>query len=112
MYTENCTVNEVEPPGHSLIPLQLIVMTPKSLLRLPEARSPLEDMQEGTSFQRVIGDGVCVGGAGVKRVVLCSGKIYYELLSTRKEKEKEDTVAIVRVEQVSMASQDTGLELY
>jgi len=75
-------------------------MTPKSLLRLPEARSSLTDMDEGTRFQRVIGDNVCVGGPHVKRLVLCSGKIYYELLSTRKEKEMDDTVAIVRVEQV------------
>ena len=75
-------------------------MTPKSLLRLEQARSPLKDMQEGTQFQRVIGDDVCVGGPHVKRVLLCSGKIYYELLSTRKEKDMEDSVAIIRVEQV------------
>ena len=75
-------------------------MTPKSLLRMPEARSPLTDMQEGTQFQRVIGDDVCVGGPQVKRLVLCSGKIYYELLSTRTEKQMEDKVAIIRVEQV------------
>ena len=55
---------------------------------------------KGTSFQRVIGDSVCEDGERVKRVVLCSGKIYYELMQERKKKELDDTVAIIRVEQV------------
>jgi 2-oxoglutarate dehydrogenase E1 component len=72
----------------------LVVFTPKSLLRLKQARSPLEDLASG-SFQRVIGDPL-VGQAS--RVLLCSGKIYYEMLAHR-EQEGRDDVALVRVEQ-------------
>ncbi len=75
----------------------LVVFTPKSLLRLPEAVSSLEDMSG--RFQRVIGDDLPVGnGRRVSRVLLCSGKVYYELLKQRTELGRED-VAIVRIEQ-------------
>ena len=73
----------------------LVVFTPKSLLRLKAARSPLTDLTTGT-FQRVIGDPLV---AKASRVLLCSGKIYYELLAHR-EQEGRDDVAIVRVEQL------------
>ena len=52
----------------------------------------------GTSFQRLIGDRSV--GDKVKKVLFCSGKIYYELVQERKAQEMEDTVAIVRTEQV------------
>ena len=73
----------------------LVVFTPKSLLRLKAARSPLTDLTTGT-FQRVISDPLV---AKASRVLLCSGKIYYELLAHR-EQEGRDDVAIVRVEQL------------
>ena len=73
----------------------LIVMTPKSLLRNPAAVSPLSDLLNGT-FQPVIGD--TVDAKGVKRVVVCSGKIYYDLVA-RREADKRNDVAIVRMEE-------------
>ncbi len=75
----------------------LVVMTPKSMLRHKQATSSLDDLAEG-EFQRVIPDG-SVDPAGVKRVLLCSGKLYYELFDQRKELNRDD-VAILRVEQL------------
>ncbi|KAK6041159.1 Transketolase, pyridine binding domain protein [Cooperia oncophora] len=76
------------------------VMTPKSLLRHPMARSPLEDFKPGTTFQRVIPDNNAEHGA-VKRLVFCTGKVYYDLVMARKHVGKEDSVAICRIEQIS-----------
>ncbi len=73
----------------------LIVMTPKSLLRHKAAVSPLKDMATGTYFKTVIGDYVVQKPS---RIVLCSGKIYYELLEQREKKQAND-VAILRLEQ-------------
>lgn len=79
----------------------LVVMTPKSLLRLPAAVSSLDDLAAGT-FRRVIGDErltTAAAGRKVKRVLLCSGKLYYELAQRREENKRVD-VAILRVEQL------------
>ncbi|MDP3637736.1 MAG: 2-oxoglutarate dehydrogenase E1 component, partial [Azonexus sp.] len=76
----------------------LIVMSPKSLLRHKDAASPLEDLANG-EFKRVIGEIDELDGKKVKRVVLCSGKVYYDLLAARREKKITD-IAIVRVEQL------------
>jgi 2-oxoglutarate decarboxylase len=77
----------------------LIVMTPKSLLRLPQASSRLEDLAGGR-WQPVIDDpSAAERVANVSRVVLCSGKIYYELL-VEAEKAGEQRPAIVRIEQL------------
>ena len=54
-------------------------MTPKSLLRLPQAASSIEDMAEGTSFQPVLAE-PGVQDEQVTRLVLCTGKIYYDLV--------------------------------
>ncbi|RZK59984.1 MAG: 2-oxoglutarate dehydrogenase E1 component [Pedobacter sp.] len=75
----------------------LVVFSPKSLLRHPLCVSPLADFTEG-KFKEVIDD-ANVKPADVKRVVFCSGKIYYELLETQKTNAKGD-VALVRVEQL------------
>jgi 2-oxoglutarate dehydrogenase E1 component len=75
----------------------LVVFSPKSLLRHPLCVSPLKDFTDG-KFQEVIND-ANVKPAAVKRVIFCSGKIYYELLETQKNNAKGD-VAIVRVEQL------------
>ncbi|MHC1728824.1 MAG: 2-oxoglutarate dehydrogenase E1 component [Syntrophobacteraceae bacterium] len=72
----------------------LIVMTPKSLLRLPAATSMLSGLQSG-GFREIIADG---DFEGVSRVLLCSGKIYYELFEKRSTSGVKDT-AILRVEQ-------------
>jgi len=74
----------------------LIVITPKSLLRHKEAVSSLEDFADGR-FQNVIPD-TEVDAKKVKRVLVCSGKVYFELRAHRRE-QKRDDVAIIRLEQ-------------
>ncbi len=76
----------------------LIVMTPKSLLRHKLAVSRLVDFAPGTHFQRVIPDTTVTDEKKTKRIVLTSGKIYYELFEEREKRGATDT-AIVRVEQ-------------
>lgn len=74
-----------------------IVFSPKSLLRHPGVVSPIKDFTKG-SFQEVIDD-ANVDAKNVKRVVLCSGKIYYDLLDGQQKKKVKD-VALVRMEQL------------
>ena len=77
----------------------LVLMTPKSLLRHKLAVSRLDDMSDGSAFQPVIPEtDAFAPPEQVKRVVLCSGKVYYDLLSERREKGAND-VALVRLEQ-------------
>ena len=76
----------------------LVVLSPKSLLRHPLAISTLEELAEG-SFQTVIGEIDPIEAKKVERVVLCSGKVYYDLLAKRRA-EKRDDIAIVRIEQL------------
>lgn len=76
----------------------LVVMTPKSLLRLKEAVSTFDDLATGT-FQRVIADSPSIDPSGVKKILLCSGKVYYDLLARRTELERKD-IAILRIEQL------------
>lgn len=76
----------------------LIIMTPKSLLRHKLAVSPLEDLEKG-KFHTVIPEIDALDAQKVKRVVLCCGKVYYDLLETRRE-QKLESVAIVRIEQL------------
>ena len=78
----------------------LIVMTPKSLLRYKAATSSLAEMGPGTTFHRVLWDLDSPARNGeIRRVVLCSGKVHYELLETKRER-RADTVDLVRVEQL------------
>lgn len=76
----------------------LIVFSPKSLLRHPEATSTLAEVANGR-FERVIGDQLKDRQTPVKRIVICSGKIYYELAKHRAEAGRQD-VAILRLEQL------------
>ncbi|VFR18838.1 2-oxoglutarate dehydrogenase E1 component [plant metagenome] len=77
----------------------LIIMTPKSLLRNKDAGSPLSDLAGG-SFRPVIGEvDDSIKAEAVKRVLVCSGKVYYDLVNARREREAND-VAIIRVEQL------------
>ena len=103
----------------------LVMMSPKRLLRLPEARSPFADFEEGTRFKRVIPevDPEIWSGAGkegttagtkkkdhsfivkaeaphIKKLIFCSGQVYYDLVEARSKREIKD-VAIVRIEQIS-----------
>ena len=75
----------------------LIVMSPKSLLRHPKVVSPTSEFTTG-SFRELLPDTV-VDAKKVKRVLLCSGKIYYDLSQYREENKRQD-VAIVRIEQL------------
>ena len=96
----------------------LIVMSPKNLLRHPQCKSPLSDFDDeltddndlqGIRFRRLIMDeGVTSRQPhspqenGVKRLVLCSGKIYYELAQERAKRGLNDQVHICRLEQISL----------
>ncbi|MEX0701959.1 MAG: 2-oxoglutarate dehydrogenase E1 component [Planctomycetales bacterium] len=76
----------------------LVVMTPKSLLRHREAASSVEDCATGT-FRRVVPDDSQIPAETVNRILLCTGKVYYDLRAKREELGRSD-VAIVRVEQL------------
>ncbi len=79
----------------------LVVMTPKSLLRLPEADSPFSELTDG-AFASVLDDPTTIDPAsteGVRRVVLCSGKIYYDLITSPLRQQQAD-LAIVRCERL------------
>uniref|UniRef100_A0A671XZV0 2-oxoglutarate dehydrogenase-like, mitochondrial n=1 Tax=Sparus aurata TaxID=8175 RepID=A0A671XZV0_SPAAU len=81
----------------------LIIFTPKSLLRHPDARSSFDDLAKGTKFKRLIPDEspASQNPAQVKRVIFCTGKVYYELAKERKRQELEKDIAIIRLEQIS-----------
>ena len=76
----------------------LIVMTPKSLLRHKDASSSLDDLAKG-QFQTIIGEVDELDAKRVKRIVLCSGKVYFDLLAARRERKNSDC-ALLRVEQL------------
>jgi 2-oxoglutarate dehydrogenase E1 component len=76
----------------------LIIISPKSLLRHKESISSLEDLSEG-EYKTVIPDTELTDASKVRRVVFCSGKIYFELAAARRERGIDD-VAIVRLEQL------------
>lgn len=75
----------------------LVVMTPKSLLRLPDARSPKHEFTEG-AFAELIDDAAVKEKSKIDRVIITSGKVYYDLLKYR-EKHNQANAAIVRLEQ-------------
>ena len=75
----------------------LIVMTPKSLLRLPAASSSMAELERG-GFRPLIDDAGVSDAGAVRRIVLCSGKVYYDLEAAREES-RDNSVAVVRLEQ-------------
>jgi 2-oxoglutarate dehydrogenase E1 component len=78
----------------------LVIFTPKSLLRHKLAVSSLREMAEGSAFRFVLPDSDAIAPPEqVRRVVLCSGKVYYDLLTERRERAVND-VAIMRLEQI------------
>ena len=83
---------------HRSVRLPLVVMTPKSLLRHKQSVSAMEDLASG-SFRTVIGETTTLDRAKVRRVVFCSGKVYFDLQKARDDKGIQD-VAIVRLEQL------------
>jgi 2-oxoglutarate dehydrogenase E1 component len=82
----------------------LIIMSPKSLLRLPQATSKLEELATG-GFQEIILDKPEIEPAGVTRLLVCTGKVYYDLVKARDER-KDTSTAIIRLEQVYPFAQD------
>ncbi|XP_058465183.1 2-oxoglutarate dehydrogenase complex component E1-like isoform X1 [Malaya genurostris] len=81
----------------------LILLTPKSLLRHPEAKSPFSEMVDGTEFQRIIPDASAASEnpTKVKKLIFCSGRVYYDILKARRERKLESEIAISRLEQIS-----------
>jgi 2-oxoglutarate dehydrogenase E1 component len=77
----------------------LIILSPKSLLRHPLAVSQMTFFAEGRSFQTVINDPDPIDAKAIKRVVICSGKVYYELVQARRTQGMKD-VALLRLEQL------------
>lgn len=76
----------------------LIVMSPKSLLRHPAASSSLEELIEG-EFRTLIPDQSDIPAENIQRIILCSGKVYYDLQEKR-QRDQHDDVAIIRIEQL------------
>ena len=76
----------------------LVVMTPKKLLRYPKAVSTLQEMAKG-QFQEIIND-ASVKAKDVNTVVLCSGKVYYDILEQKEKRQTGDDMAVVRLEQL------------
>jgi 2-oxoglutarate dehydrogenase E1 component len=90
--------------GRSANKRPLVLMQPKSLLRLPEAASRIEELSGG-SFQLVIDDAGVKARDGVRRLAFCTGKVYYDLIAARAEREKTagangNGVAVARVEEI------------
>ena len=76
----------------------LVIMTPKSLLRLPASTSSIDDLATG-GFQPLIDDNEITDADAVKKIVFCSGKVFYDLVEARRKTE-DRTVAVVRLEQL------------
>ena len=77
----------------------LVLMSPKSLLRHPDCVSDIKDFETGTRFLEVIDDPSVSAAKKVKKVLFCSGKIYYDLLNKQRA-DKVNDIAIVRIEQI------------
>ncbi len=88
----------------------LVVMSPKSLLRHKEAISTIEDLAQG-SFHTVLDDPDGLDRSKVRRVIMCSGKVYYDLRAARQEKGIDD-IAIVRIEQLYPFPEDDLLAVF
>uniref|UniRef100_A0A1B6CX51 2-oxoglutarate dehydrogenase, mitochondrial n=1 Tax=Clastoptera arizonana TaxID=38151 RepID=A0A1B6CX51_9HEMI len=81
----------------------LVLLTPKSLLRHPEAKSSFDLMTENTQFLRVIPEEgpASQNPDGVEKLVFCSGKVFYDLRKAREDRNLTDKIAIARLEQIS-----------
>jgi len=80
----------------------LVVLTPKSLLRLPECRSTFDDIKLGTNFKRMLLDEgpASLNKSAVKKVIFCTGKVYYDLAKCRRDAGLDDKIAIHTLEQI------------
>ena len=84
---------------HRQAKVPLVVMTPKSLLRARQSRSPVEELSGG-SFSVVLDDASVPDPQAVRRVILCSGKIAFEVMQRRDKADQGAGTAVVRVEQL------------
>jgi 2-oxoglutarate dehydrogenase E1 component len=82
----------------------LVIMTPKSLLRDARVASPMAELANG-QFQNILPDSNAIAPKQVKRILLCSGKIYYDLEKQRTDSKRTD-VAIIRIEQLYPLAED------
>ncbi|KAI7906069.1 uncharacterized protein BX663DRAFT_428541 [Cokeromyces recurvatus] len=78
----------------------LIVASPKSLLKSPLAVSSLKEMAPGTHFQPILSDPIIRDPSKIKKVVFLSGKFYYDLVKEREKRGLDDTIALIRVEEL------------
>jgi len=112
MQVANCTTpanyfHILRRQMHREIRKPLILMTPKSLLRHPRCKSTLADLAGESAFHRFLRDDADGGNAGyalakdakIRRVIICSGKVYFDLMEER-EKRGVDDVYLLRVEQL------------
>ncbi|WP_185882448.1 2-oxoglutarate dehydrogenase E1 component [Blattabacterium cuenoti] len=76
----------------------LLIFTPKSLLRHPQCFSTLEDLSNGT-FHEIIEDSSCINENKIKKLIFCSGKIYYDLLKRKEYIQNTETI-LIRIEQI------------
>lgn len=74
-------------------------MTPKSLLRHPMAQSSFNEFENGTTLQSIYPDSIVTPDT-VKKLIYCSGKVYYDIFEERKERNLECVIAIMRIEQI------------
>jgi len=90
----------------------LVIMTPKSLLRHPECRSSFDDMVLGSEFKRIIPDegAASENPSAAKKVIFCTGKVYYDLIKARRDGGLESDIAISRVEQTCPFPFDLAME--
>lgn len=79
----------------------LILFTPKSLLRHPDVKSSFDEILPGTEFRRVIPDTKQTDVSSVKKVIFCTGRLYYDLLKERAAKSLDNEIALVRIEQLA-----------
>ncbi|RCH86402.1 hypothetical protein CU098_007687 [Rhizopus stolonifer] len=79
----------------------LVVFSPKSLLKSPLAVSSLDEMGPGTKFQPVLKDPSIQDPSKVEKVVFCSGKLYYDLVKERENRQLNEKIAFVRIEELS-----------
>ncbi|HWK42137.1 MAG TPA: 2-oxoglutarate dehydrogenase E1 component [Croceibacterium sp.] len=77
----------------------LIIMTPKSLLRHPLAKSSADEFTANSHFKRILSDRTEIADDKIRRLVLCSGKVAYDLMEARDREELDDT-SVVRIEQL------------
>ena len=94
----HCLRNQLKQPFRK----PLVVFVPKKLLRYKDVNSDIEEFNESNQFKPILGDPTTTlqTKAGIKKVIICSGQVYYDLLAKRKEVNLQDQVSIIRLERI------------